>query len=249
MGRAKRKRSGELNKIKRRKVMNKFTIGILSLALFLAACEDPSANKSKAQTTAPSTNTATNSTINTTNTAVTNNAFATMETKGTALPISPENSKVEFIGSKVTGKHDGGFKTFKGTIDLVNNKPEESRVSVDIDTNSIFSDDEKLTGHLKSADFFDVAKFPTANFTSTKITPDAAKGAGIYTVTGDFNLHGQMKSITFPAKITISDVEAAVDTEFSINRKDFGIVYAGKTDDLIRDDVVIRLNLKSPRRK
>ena len=60
---------------------------------------------------------------------------------------------------------------------------------------------------------------------------------------------GQTKSITFPAKITVGDAEVAVESEFSINRKDFGIVYAGKTDDLIRDDVVIRLNLKSPRKK
>ncbi len=221
--------------------MNKFAIGILSLSLFLAACADPATNKPKAQTTASSTTTATSSTANTTG--------STTEMKGTVLPISPENSKVEFTGSKVTGKHDGGFKAFTGTIDLVNNKPEESKVSVDIDTNSIFSDDDKLTGHLKSADFFEVEKYPRATFVSTKIVPDAAKGVGVYTVTGDFDLHGQKKSITFPAKITMSDAEVAVDAEFSINRKDFGIVYAGKTDDLIRDDVVIRLNLKSPRKK
>ena len=221
--------------------MNKFAIGILSLSLFLAACADPATNKPKAQTTASSTTTATSSTANTTG--------STTEMKGTALPISPENSKVEFTGSKVTGKHDGGFKAFTGTIDLVNNKPEESKVSVDIDTNSIFSDDDKLTGHLKSADFFEVEKYPKATFVSTKIAPDAAKGVGVYTVTGDFDLHGQKKSITFPAKITMSDAEVAVDAEFSINRKDFDIIYAGKTDDLIRDDVVIRLNLKSPRKK
>ena len=225
--------------------MNKLAIGILSASVFLAACEDPAANKPKAQTTAPATNAATNSPGNTTTTAPT----TAMEVKGTALPISPENSKVEFTGSKVTGKHDGGFKQFKGTIDLVNDKPEESRVTVDIDTTSIFSDDDKLTGHLKSADFFEVEKYPKATFVSTKIVPDAAKGAGNYTVTGDFDLHGQKKAITFPAKITVSDAEVAVDTEFSINRKDFGIVYAGKTDDLIRDDVVIRLNLKSPKKK
>ena len=228
--------------------MNKFAAGILFLTVFSAACEDPAANKPRAQTTASSTSAAPSSTANTAAPAVGATA-STMETKGTALPISPENSKVEFTGSKVTGKHDGGFKTFKGTIDLVNNKPDERKVMVDIDTNSIFSDDEKLTGHLKSADFFDVAKFPTANFTSTKITPDEAKGAGNYTVTGDFDLHGQKKSITFPAKITMSDAEVAVDAEFSINRKDFDIVYKGKTDDLIRDDVIIRLNLKSPRKK
>lgn len=228
--------------------MFKIGIGILSLSVFFAACEDPAVNKPKAQTTTSSTNTATNLAASSPVTTSVNATTSTMETKGTALPISPENSTVEFTGSKVTGKHDGGFKSFKGTIDLVNNKPEESRVSVDIDANSIFTDDEKLTGHLKSADFFDVAKFPNANFTSTKIVPDAARGAGNYTVTGDFGLHGQKKSITFPAKITMSDAEVAVDTEFSINRKDFGIVYAGKTDDLIRDDVVIRLNLKSSRK-
>jgi len=47
----------------------------------------------------------------------------------------------------------------------------------------------------------------------------------------------------------VTDADVAVESEFSINRKDFGIVYAGKADDLIRDDVVIRLNLKSPRKK
>ena len=226
--------------------MNKLAIGILSLSVFLAACEDPAANKPKAQTNAPQANAATNSAAAN---AATTAPASTMETKDTALPISPETSKVEFTGSKVTGKHDGGFKVFKGTIDLVNNKPEDSKVSVDIETNSIFSDDDKLTGHLKSADFFEVEKYPKATFVSTKIAPDAAKGAGNYTVTGDFDLHGQKKTITFPAKITVGDAEVAVDAEFSINRKDFGIIYAGKTDDLIRDDVVIRLNLKSPKKK
>lgn len=224
--------------------MNKLKIGILSLALFLTACEDPAANKPKAQTTAPTTGNTANSTTNTT----ANTTSKPMEIKGTALPITPETSKVEFTGSKVTGKHDGGFKIFKGTIDLVNNRPEDSKVSVDIDTTSIFTENENLTGHLKSADFFDVENYPKATFVSTKIVPDAAKGAENYTVTGDFSLHGVTKSIIFPAKITVGNAEVAVDTEFSINRKDFGIVYAGKTDDLIRDDVVIRLNLKSPRK-
>lgn len=228
--------------------MKKLGLGILSLALFLAACEDPAANKPKAQTTAASNTTATNANANSTATTA-NTAPTKLDVKGTALPISAENSKVEFTGSKVTGKHDGGFKTFSGTIDLVNNKAEDSKVAVDIDVNSIYTDDEKLTGHLKTADFFDVEKFPKASFVSTKITPDTAKGAGFYTVTGDFDLHGQKKSITFPAKITVGDDKVEVDAEFAINRKDFAIVYAGKTDDLIRDDVVIRLDLESPRKK
>jgi polyisoprenoid-binding protein YceI len=227
--------------------MNKLGIGILSLTLFMAACEDPAANKPKATTTNSAT---TNSTTNATapansNANVVGNTPVAIETKGTAYKITGENSKVEWVGSKVTGKHEGGFKSFTGTVDLVNKKPEESKVSVDIDASSIYSDDDKLTGHLKSADFFEVEKYPKATFVSTKIAADTAKGAGNYTVTGDFNLHGQTKSITFPAKITVGDPDVTVESEFSINRKDFGIVYAGKTDDLIRDDVVIKLNLKA----
>ena len=217
--------------------MKKLALGVLSLTIFLAACEDPAANKTKATTT--------NSTTTTTqvNSAANANAPA-LETKGTAYKINGENSKVEFTGSKVTGKHDGGFKNLSGTIDLVNKKPEDSRVDVEIDTTSIYTEDGNLTEHLKTADFFDVGTYPKARFVSTKIAPDAAKGAGNYTVTGDFTLHGQTKAITFPATITVGDTDVAVNSEFAINRKDFNIVYAGKTDDLIRDDVVIRLNLK-----
>lgn len=224
--------------------MSNLAFLVLSFAVFLTACEDPAANKPKATTTNSTTSLSAN-----TPTGNANTTAPRVETKGTALALTAENSKVEFTGSKVTGKHEGGFKAFTGTIDLVNAKAEESSVKVDIDTTSVYSDSEGLTGHLKSPDFFDVEKFPKANFTSTKIVADSAKGAGDYTVTGDFELHGQKKSITFPAKITITDADVAVESEFSINRKDFGIVYAGKTDDLIRDAVVIKLNLKGSRKK
>ena len=212
--------------------MKKLAFGILSLAIFLAACEDPAANKTKAVTS------------NSNSTAPT-----TRQTKGESVPLTPETSKVEFTGSKVTGKHDGGFKEFSGNIDLVNNKPEESQVAVDIVMKSVFTDTDGLTTHLQTGDFFEVEKFPKASFVSTKIVADTAKGADNFTVTGDLELHGQKKSITFPAKITVNPTEVAVNAEFSINRKDFGIVYAGKADDLIRDEVVIKLNLKSLRKK
>ncbi len=216
---------------------------VMAFSLFAAACEDPAANKTKAKINEPAANSANSG--NTSNTANT----APVAAKGEALTINGENSKVEFTGSKVTGKHDGGFKAFTGTIDLVNSKPAESSVSVDIDAASVYSDDEKLTGHLKSPDFFDVEKFPKATFKSTKIEADAAKGADAYTVTGDFNLHGVTKSISFPATIKAGADAVDVDAEFAVNRKDFGIVYAGKADDLIRDDVVIKLTLKAPRKK
>jgi len=221
--------------------MKLLAILVLGLSIFVAACEDPAANKAKATVNEPSVNKPANSAP----------APATPATapKGEALTISAENSKVEFTGSKVTGKHDGGFKQFSGAIDLVNNKVEESSVYVDIDATSVFTDADKLTEHLKSGDFFEVEKFPKASFRSTKIEADTAKGAGNYLVTGDLTLHGVTKSVSFPAEIKISAEDVSVSSEFAINRKDFGIVYAGKADDLIRDDVVIRLDLKTPRKK
>lgn len=222
--------------------MKVLTIGILAFSLMAAACEDPAANKTKATVAEPTTNSASN-----TGNAV--NLNLAPAGKGETLAINGENSKVEFTGSKVTGKHEGGFKNLTGTIDFVNNKPEESTVTVDIDTGSAYSDDEKLTGHLKSADFFDVEKYPKATFKSTNIVADPARGSEAYTVTGDFSLHGVTKSISFPATIKAGPDTVEVAAEFSVNRKDFGIVYAGKADDLIRDDVVIRLDLKAPRKK
>jgi len=164
------------------------------------------------------------------------------------LVISPENSKVGFVAAKVTRSHQGSFKQFAGTIDLVANSIPDSRVTIDIETGSVVADDDQLTGHLKTADFFDVAKLPKATFVSTKIEPSNTGGA-THTVTGNLELHGVKKSITFPATIQVTPDSVAVDAEFAINRKDFGIVYAGKADDLIRDGVVIKLALKVPRTK
>ena len=224
--------------------MNKILLAILSLSVFLAACEDPAANKPKATTSEPSAN----KPANTGNTGNTGNAATAPATKGEALPITAANSSVLFVGSKVTGKHEGGFTAFTGTIDLVNGKAEESSVSVDIDTNTVFADDPKLTEHLKSADFFDVAKFPKATFKSTTIAA-GAKAPETHTVTGDLELHGQTKSITFPATIVVSEDSVTVKAGFRINRKDFGIVYTGPADNLIRDDVALMLDVKAARRK
>ncbi|MGH7783206.1 MAG: YceI family protein [Candidatus Binatia bacterium] len=216
--------------------MKTLALGLFSLGIFISACEDPAANKPHA---------------NVSNTTITNTATntTTADAKTESLAITPENSRIEFTGSKVTGHNDGGFKKFNGTIVVVNEKVEGSKVTVDIETSSLFADQEKLSEHLKSPDFFDVAKFSKANFTSANFVPDTSKGPDNYTVTGDLDLHGQKKSITFPASIKIGPDDVTVNAEFSINRKDFGIVFQNVTNDLIRDDVVIRLNLKAPRKK
>src|SRR5438094_1809381 len=149
----------------------------------LSACADPAANKPKA-------------TVGNAAPESSNAKPAAAET----LLITPDNSKVEFVAAKVTRSHNGSFKQFNGTVDLVNNAVEQSRVTIDVDTASVVTDEDQLTGHLKTADFFDVAKFPKAIFVSTKIEPNTAAGA-THNVTGNFDLHGVKKSITFPATI------------------------------------------------
>jgi len=203
--------------------------GLFLWLTLLVGCSDPAADKPKA--------------------SVGNAAESgARKTGGETLTISPENSQVDFVASKVTRSHNGSFKQFDGTIDLINNSAEQSVVSINIDTASVTTDEEQLTGHLKTADFFDVAKYPKATFASTRIEPNTANGA-THTVTGNFDLHGVKKSISFPANIQIAPDSVSMNAEFSIDRKDFGINYPGKADDLIRDGVVIKLSSKVPRKK
>ncbi len=168
--------------------------------------------------------------------------------RGTKLVFAPENSSIDFVGSKVTGIENCSFQKFSGTIDLVEGKPEKSRVMVVIETGSVNAKVGKLTEHLKSPDFFDVAKFPQATFASTEIKAGGDKGAS-HTVTGMLDLHGVKKTVTFPATIKIEPDVVSMNSEFSVNRKDFGLVYAGKADDLIRDEVLLKLAVKAPRTK
>jgi polyisoprenoid-binding protein YceI len=158
--------------------------------------------------------------------------------EGVAYTFS-EASKIEFVGSKVTGQHDGGFRSFEGTFHLVDDDPGKSHVAVTIDNATIWADNDRLTGHLKSPDFFDVATYPTTTFTSTSIAPEG----DAWKVTGNLTLHGVTKSISFPAAIAVGNDQVVVNSEFFIKRFDFGIAYKGQANDLIRDEVVIRLNI------
>ncbi len=154
-----------------------------------------------------------------------------------ALPLS-ESSKVEFIGAKVTGDHRGGFKTVKGGAS-VGDDGKITAVNLEIDMTSVYADPfayaEKFVSHLKDEDFFHVEKYPTASFKSTKI--EGTK------VTGIFNMRGVEKEISFDATMT-DKAPYELKAEFKINRKLWGIEYAGKADDLIKDDVAIIANLQ-----
>lgn len=175
-------------------------------------------------------------------------ATATAEPGGEEAQATPvegtiyafvEGTEVGFVGSKVTGSHEGGFKKVDGSVTVPAEALEQAVVDLTVDMASVYSDAEKLTGHLKSDDFFDVANNPTATFKSTSITKTEAG----FDVTGDLTLRGTTKAITFPAEISVEGDTVKTKAEFSINRKDFNIVYKGKPDDLIREEVVIKFDI------
>lgn len=150
------------------------------------------------------------------------------------------DSTISFVGSKVTGSHGGGFNSFEGEIAVADSKiVAPSKITIQMD--SLWSDNDRLTGHLKRDDFFDTVNIPTAEFavTSMQDTPQGPE------LTGNLTLHGVTKSISFKPEVSISDNEVTLKAEFDIMRFDFGIVYKGKVDDLIRDEVVIKLDIKA----
>ncbi len=202
---------------------SKYLVAILAAPVLFVSCENPADKTTKAKVS---------DTVE----------KASIEKEGGTKYAFTQSSQVKFIGSKITGSHHGGFKTFTGYFTLKDGVPVGNDHKVVIDMKSTFADDEKLTGHLKSPDFFDVEKFPQSTFDVTAIT----KGSdSAYTVSGNFTLHGKSKNISFPATVSQTGDTVNIGAKFNINRKDFDIVYAGKADDLIRDEVVIELDLEA----
>src|SRR6056297_1298855 len=87
------------------------------------------------------------------------------------LMLVADESKIEFIGRKPDGKHEGGFKKFAAKADGNFDEPAESKLVMEIDARSLWSDNSKLTNHLKNPDFFDVRKHPAIRFESTEVIP------------------------------------------------------------------------------
>jgi len=154
--------------------------------------------------------------------------------------LTGENTKLTFVGKKPDGKHEGGFKKLAGSATVVDGDLTKLKLEVDIDTDSIFSDDEKLTTHLKSADFFDVKNSPKATFKVTKVE----KADKMYTVTGDLTMLGKTKSVSFPATITTTDDALSVSTTgFLIDRTQWGMTYGkGKIEDKV--ELTIKVTAK-----
>ena len=171
----------------------------LVLLLALAGCADPTKDKPKAAVDEP--------------------AAEPERPAAAERYVLTDETTIDFVGSKITGSHDGGFKSYEGQILLVDGDPSRSRVELTIDMTSLWSDNDRLTGHLKSPDFFEVETYPTATFTSTLIEQDEDS----YRMTGNLTLHGITKSISFPADIAIEEGRVTATAEFAIKRFDFDI--------------------------
>lgn len=102
--------------------------------------------------------------------------------------IDPEHSNVGFIvRHMMVSNVKGNFGKYSGTVDIDEQDITRSKVSVTIDTASINTNVQKRDEDLRSANFFDVAKYPTMTFVSKKV---AKAGSDKLTVTGDLTLHG-----------------------------------------------------------
>ena len=212
----------------------------LSLLLLAPACrksvidEKPAAEVTETASTAPATDTA----VAATSTEPSPNAVVGRVIK--------DKSKIEFVGAKVTRDHQGKFNNFDGWIEYVAGKPQ--RIVFEIDLTTLEADDAKLTAHLKTADFFDVARFPKATFVSTSLTeaPAGTPGGATHTLKGNLTMHGVTREVTIPVAATATPEGIRTRSEFTINRHDWGISYRGAADDLIKDNVLIRLDLLFP---
>jgi len=136
--------------------------------------------------------------------------------------ITPDNTRIEFIGTHAPGSTEprkGEFNKFMGHVDL--DAQVLQAIHVDIDTTSLKTEIEKLTNHLKSPDFFDVNEHPQASFSSTAIESD---GDGNAKVTGDLTLLGKTESIQFPATYSTED-GLKLSADFVVDRTKFGMDY------------------------
>ena len=189
---------------------------------------------------------------------------------GVKWNINISDSKIEWIGTKVSGYHTGNVPIKSGEIYVKNEEVTGGKFVLDIANISVSgpkgsdtASNNKLLRHLKSADFFDVATHPEGTFELTGLTPykgDPIKDSAdarqeeiseykvtdpTHLVSGNLTLKGITKNIEFPARITVSGNTADAIAKFNIDRKEWGIVYPGKPDDLIRDQIHLGISIKA----
>jgi len=181
-------------------------------------------------------------------------------TDGEVYAIDTLNSKAEWKGFKVVKSdntsHIGSLKFESGEVTVKDKKLESGQFVIDMTsiTNEDLKDAEangKLLGHLKSADFFDTAKFPTASYEITKVTA-AAEGSDYNTVLdGNLTLKGITKPFNFNANVKLDKGELLIATEpKDISRDEFGIKFQmPAAEGLIKNEINIQIKIKATEKK
>jgi polyisoprenoid-binding protein YceI len=159
--------------------------------------------------------------------------------------------RIRHLVSNVTGR----FNEFQGEIKLDSSDLTRSSVSFTIQAKSVDTSEPKRDEHLRTPDFFDVAKYPEITFVSTGIV----KGSGdVYQVKGRFTMHGVEKEITIPVeylgavKDPWGNEKAGFAASLTLNRKDYGIVWNKALDTgnlILGDEVQVTINLEAVKSK
>ncbi len=162
-------------------------------------------------------------------------------TTGVIYKLDSSGSSIQWTASKPGRKHIGIFKLKEGSLSVKDNALTGGSFTIDIasisnqDMASDPANKTKLEGHLKSPDFFDVAKYPTAKFEITAIAPfviDSTKQDNMmkdatHTVSGNLTLKDSTKNISFPARITLDPATLSASANFNIDRTEWGMNYKG----------------------
>ncbi len=177
--------------------------------------------------------------------------LAALPLRADTYSIDPGHSEVGFSIRHMVTNVRGRFNDFSGTVNMDPKNLPGSSVEFRIKATSIDTAVPDRDKHLRSADFFDVEKYPEITFKSESIKP---AGKDKYNVTGTLTLHGVSKKVTLPvsflgqAKDPWGGTRAGFETGTTLNRKDYGIVWNKALDNggvLLGDDVKVEINIEA----
>ena len=174
--------------------------------------------------------------------------------------LDPSHTVVGFSVRHFFSQVPGSFKEFSGTMKLDTANLDASSVDATIQTTSIFTNNDRRDNHLRSADFFEVDKYPTITFKSTKVIP--GKSESNFQVVGDLTIRGITKPATLDVEYNGSGpvgiqgnslgMQAGFTASTTVNRKDYGIVWNRQLDQggvMLGDDVDITLSVAAVSRE
>ena len=144
--------------------------------------------------------------------------------------IDPAHASAQFkVRHMMIANVKGEFDKVSGTVSFDPANPSASTIEASIDVASVSTRDEQRDTHLKSADFFDVEKFPTITYKSRKVT---ATGRDSFTVVGDLTIHGVTKEVdlkveelTEETKDPWGNLRRGATAKARLHRKDFGMTF------------------------